>query len=99
MLLAHFLYDFHWQGPFIAENKGRRIFLLFVHAITWTMLVSLPMFYFGNFSIVAFLFLFITHFFIDKWKAKQPKTDDKFYLVYIDQGFHFITIIIAYLIF
>lgn len=95
MLLAHLLYDFHWQGQFIADNKGKRPFLLFIHAITWTMIVCLPLFYYNNFTWLSFWFLFITHFFTDMWKSKQPKTDNNFYLIYIDQVIHFLTILIA----
>jgi hypothetical protein len=98
MILAHLLYDFHWQGAFIADNKGKRLFLLFIHALTWTMLVSLPLFYLGGYALWKILFLFITHFFIDMWKSKQPKTDDNFYLIYIDQALHFATILIVILI-
>ncbi len=94
MILAHLLYDFHWQGAFIADNKGKRIFLLFIHALTWTMFVSLPLFYFEMpLPIWKPLFLFVTHFFVDMWKAKQPKDDAHFYLIYIDQAIHLLTIL------
>ena len=39
LLLAHLLYDFHWQGPFIAKNKGKHDFLLAVHCMTWALLL------------------------------------------------------------
>lgn len=93
MLLAHLLYDFHWQGPFIADNKGKRLFLLFVHAITWTMFVYLPLYYFGQPAIWKFVFLFATHFFCDMWKSKQARTEENFKLIYIDQAIHFISIL------
>ena len=37
LVLAHLMYDFHWQGPFIAEMKGKNWFLLGVHALTWAL--------------------------------------------------------------
>jgi hypothetical protein len=40
LFLAHLLYDFHWQGPFIAEMKGKSWFLLLVHAVTWALLLG-----------------------------------------------------------
>ena len=39
LLLAHLLYDFHWQGDFVANMKGERWFILVVHALTWTLLL------------------------------------------------------------
>ena len=93
MLLAHLLYDFHWQGQFRADNKGKRIFLLFIHALTWAMIVSVPLIVLQGLIIWKPIFLFITHFFIDMWKSRQPRTDDNFYLIYIDQFAHLITIL------
>lgn len=95
MLLAHLLYDFHWQGSFIADNKGKRIFLLFIHALTWTMFVSLPLFYFNDFAIWKILFLFGTHFVCDYWKSHQPRTEENFYLIYIDQLVHLASILLV----
>ena len=37
LVLVHLLYDFHWQGPFIAEMKGKSWFLLGVHSLTWAL--------------------------------------------------------------
>jgi len=96
MILAHLLYDFHWQGEFISNNKGKKIFLLFVHALTWSMFVGIPFMLCKNW--IAFLFLFVSHFFTDMWKSKQEKNDENFYKIYIDQGIHFVTIFIAWLI-
>ena len=96
MLLAHLLYDFHWQGSFIADNKGKRLFLLFIHAITWAMFVSSPLIYFQDSEIVVkCIFLFTTHFVIDYWKSHQPRSEETFYLIYIDQGLHLISILLC----
>lgn len=95
MLLAHLLYDFHWQGAFIADNKGKKLFLLFIHAITWTMLVALPLIYFNDFAVWKFSLLFFSHFFCDMWKSKQPRTDENFKLIYIDQAIHLVSILVV----
>ena len=98
MILAHLLYDFHWQGSFIADNKGKRIFLLFIHSLTWAMFVGLPMIIFRECSVllvVNLLFLLVSHFFIDYWKSHKPRTEDNFYLIYIDQALHFLSIVIV----
>jgi hypothetical protein len=95
LLLAHLLYDFHWQGDFIGQNKGKYPFLLFIHALTWSMLLGVVLIFFGMFTTWKIAFLFITHFLIDNWKARLPKTPEYFYAIYIDQGLHLITIAIA----
>lgn len=97
MLLAHLLYDFHWQGPFIAENKGKRPFLLIIHALTWAIFVGLPL-YFAKVPLFIpwVCVLFTTHFFIDNWKCQMPKTDEYFWAIYVDQSLHFLSIILVW---
>lgn len=97
-VLFHLLYDFHWQGSFIADNKGKRVFLLFIHSLTWAMFVGLPLFLLSRSSIllvINILFLFTTHFAIDYWKSHKPRTENNFYLIYIDQALHLLSIIIV----
>lgn len=96
MVLAHLLYDFHWQGDFIAKNKGKRLFLLFIHALTWAMLLGAPLALTGHW--LGIVFLFATHFFTDMWKSRQQHEDKDFYKIYIDQGIHFASILITYLL-
>lgn len=98
LLLAHLLYDFHWQGPFIAENKGKRWFLLAVHALTWALLLGAVEWGFGKPHLLArVLFLFIAHYIADRWKAKQPRDDAHWNLIYVDQATHLATIILLVL--
>ena len=95
VLLTHLLYDFHWQGPFIAENKGRYDFLLGVHALTDALFAGAALWFLGSVAWWHIPFLFVTHFFCDRWKCQQPKTPELFYLIYIDQGFHLATLIVV----
>jgi hypothetical protein len=95
VLLEHLLYDFHWQGQFISDNKGKRIFLLFVHCLTWALLLWLTGYFMSGWGIEIFLFLFITHFVCDYWKSHQPRSDANFYQIYIDQGVHLLSIVLA----
>lgn len=94
-ILIHLLYDFHWQGPFVAEFKGKKLFILFIHALTWAMCVSLVLWFAGIFAWWKFIFLLITHMGIDFWKARLPKDDSWFWALYVDQGAHLITILIT----
>ncbi len=98
MVLAHLLYDFHWQGDFIAQNKGRYFFILFIHALTWAMLLCAVLMYFDMFAEWKYVFLLTTHMAADSWKSKLPKTPDYFWGIYVDQGIHFATIVIVALL-
>lgn len=95
VLLAHLLYDFHWQNDFIAQYKGKRVFILMVHALTWAVFISLVLYLTGIFLWWKLVFLFITHCLIDKWKCQLPKTDDYFWGIYVDQGLHSLTLILV----
>ena len=93
VLLIHLLYDFHWQGDFIATNKGKHIFILIVHCLTWALFIWLAGYFLAGWSAWKLAFLFVTHFTSDYWKSHQPKTEDLFYLIYIDQAIHLASII------
>lgn len=94
MILAHLLYDFHWQGDFIGQYKSKYDFLLLVHSTTWALLISAVLYYFGIFLVWKFFFLWITHHVIDYWKCRKL---DKTYALtsdlWIDQALHLITIV------
>lgn len=96
LALAHFLYDFHWQGPYIAEMKGKCDFHLFVHALTWTLLICTILYFCQGLFFWNFLFLLITHFFIDRFKARSQNQSKLVYLI-LDQVCHILTIIFVIL--
>jgi hypothetical protein len=93
LVLAHLLYDFHWQGPFIAEMKGKSWFILGVHALTWALLLCAVLWARGSLVPWHLPFLFITHFGTDAWKSRQPKTPETWNLIYVDQGIHLLTLV------
>lgn len=95
LLLAHLLYDFHWQGPFIAENKGKHDFLLAVHCMTWALLLWAVLAVTGYNSWWKLGVLYATHYFIDYWKSHKPQTPENFKLIYVDQALHLVTIILV----
>ena len=95
LLLAHLLYDFHWQGPFIAAEKGKHLFLLAVHALTWALLLGAVLWGFGALAWWHMPFLFTTHAATDYWKSHKPATPETFGLIYVDQTIHLATILIV----
>ena len=96
MITAHCLADMCWQPSFIAHNKSRIPLLMFFHALTVSMVISIPMYIFGYKSfIVGVIFLISTHILIDTWKSNQLKDDDHFWCNYVDQGSHLLVMIIV----
>jgi len=95
LILAHLLYDFHWQGSFIAENKGKYVFILAVHALTWACLLSAVLMFYGRLLPWHLVFLAMTHFVCDGWKCQMPKDDKHFWALYVDQAIHFATIAVV----
>jgi len=96
LLFAHLLYDLHWQGPFIAEWKAKSWFLLGVHALTWALCISAMLYLgFGGFALWKLVFLFVTHFGIDAWKARYTKLAPLGLALWIDQFLHLVTLCIV----
>ncbi len=95
LLLAHLLYDFHWQGPFIAEMKAKNAFLLWVHALTWALLLGAVLWAFGALAWWHVPFLGATHYTVDYWKAHQHKLDPLGPALWIDQAAHVVTMILV----
>ena len=94
LLLSHLIYDFHLQGD-VGKLKRKSTFILFIHALTWGLVLSAVLIYFENFAIWKLVFLIVTHFLIDRWKIKLPKSSDYFWAVYIDQCLHLISIVVV----
>lgn len=95
ILLAHLLYDFHWQGQFVADMKGKSPFILCVHAGTWALLLWFTLYLFGASAWWHLPFLLATHALTDNWKARQPRTPETWRFIYVDQAIHLATIIIV----
>ncbi len=95
LLLAHLLYDLHWQGQFISEHKGNNMFLLGVHALTWGLLLVAVLCAFHAEEWWQLIFLGTTHYFIDYWKTHQRKFNPLRNGLWIDQAAHLVTILIV----
>jgi len=99
--LAHLLYDFHWQGDFVGTMKGTSYFILFIHALTYALVISLPLFYFNILTVPAFFILLISHFIIDGVKARNTAgIEDPLFIekIIIDQLLHIIILIVILLV-
>jgi hypothetical protein len=102
LLLAHLIYDWHWQGITVGVMKGRSHFVMGVHCLTWAMILTSILWYRGYpYEVLepTLIFLFVTHWAIDGWKCSLPK--DKVFsnwALCLDQGGHLVTIFLSCLV-
>ena len=96
LVFAHFLGDIALQSSWQADNKGRYWYVLLSHCIIWTATVSVALVYVGRFSEWNVPFLIIGHGIADFWKARQPKDDAHWRLIYPDQAWHFAQLAIVF---
>jgi hypothetical protein len=96
VILVHLLYDFHWQGAYVAEMKTKSPFILGVHALTWALLIYAVIYFTtgrastGGWVIVSWLF--VTHYLVDDWKAKITSLPRDTFALYVDQFLHIVSL-------
>jgi hypothetical protein len=90
LLGAHFIADMPLQSNWMAELKGKRLYILFAHAFIYSFVISLCLEYFGVYHLWKFGVLLGTHMCIDFWKTRFPKDDAHWCLIYIDQTAHMV---------
>ena len=74
---AHYIGDFTFQHPWMAEKKGKHWSIMLAHVIIWTTIVCIPLKMFDVLTIQKVVFLFVGHFVADWGKMKL-----------IDKGFN-----------
>lgn len=99
LFTAHYVADFSLQGSWMSENKSKYWYILFTHSFIYSGVVSIVLIHLGMFQFYQFPLLFLSHYFIDRWKCKQYhpilKSDrQNLKYLYIDQTLHFIILII-----
>ena len=93
---VHLVADFVLQDDFMAQNKGKNRFLMFVHIALWTGAICLALNCMGLFVWWKFAMLLVGHFVIDTWKAtKEDKTYALTRDLYIDQALHFVQLLLC----
>ena len=98
LLFAHCLGDYLFQTDYLASNKGKDNYILFVHSVLYTLAVYIV---FGaTISSLGYWLILLTHIPIDYVKARgitPEKYGDSGALI-IDQLIHYIVLIISILI-
>lgn len=107
LVFTHLVFDFCLQTEFMSKYKGKLPFVMFVHVFVWTFAVCLMATYFGVLSWWAPIFLFVGHWFSDKYKIhlieKENLTDEKNpdqmatlkLLFHADQVWHLVQLLIV----
>ena len=96
LIWLHLFGDYHLQDDFQAQNKGKNDFILFVHSALWTGLICIGLFIVGLFAWWKIIMLLMGHFIIDRWKArKEDKTYSLTRDLWLDQGLHFIQLLLC----
>jgi Protein of unknown function (DUF3307) len=93
VLLAHLWYDFHVQGDYISRGKITNNLLLSVHATTWALTVSAPLYLVGTLTAQQFFFLLGTHWAMDWYKGH--KLQGKEWGLAFDQVVHLLTLAVC----
>lgn len=85
---AHCMGDMVLQTNFIANFKSKFLYAMFTHVFVWTAVICLVLAYLGLFQMWKFAFLFVGHWFIDRWKSGQPRDKEHQWCIYVDQFLH-----------
>lgn len=99
LIMAHMLGDYIFQSDFLAINKAKYKFILFIHSFVWSYIIYYTLLKCGvEVNLFKFIFLLVGHFAIDKVKCiKKDKTNALTKDLWIDQALHALQIIIAYM--
>ena len=97
LLYAHCMGDMVFQTSFISKNKSKRPLLMLFHVIIWTGTVCLALYFTGLLKTWHIIFLAVVHFATDSWKSRQPKDDEHFWCIYVDQFVHFVQMVVVWL--
>ena len=96
LIWLHMLGDYPLQPDFLAQFKGKNDYLLFCHSVLWTGCIAIGLIAFSSFTWWKIGMLLFGHFAIDRWKArKQDKTYSLTRDLWIDQGLHFIQLLVC----
>ena len=100
IIIGHCVGDYLFQSSYLALNKGKDKYLLFVHSILYAFGVILTAYIFTiEISILQILALFITHMIIDYSRTNNTVVEilgEKRVLV-VDQIVHYLILFLVFL--
>lgn len=100
LVIAHCVGDYLFQSSYLALNKGKDKYLLFVHSILYAFGIILTAYIFTiEITILQILVLFITHMIIDYSRTKDTviKILGEKRIIIIDQIVHYLILFLVFL--
>ena len=98
LIFAHFIGDIALQSDWQANNKGKHWYVMLSHCMIWTACVCVALQFLGTFAWWKVVFLLFGHWVSDAIKVKQPKHPDTWWMIYPDQAWHGIQLLIIWLL-
>ena len=104
LVASHAIGDYALQSDYIAKEKAKSFYVLFIHVNIWTFIITSVSYFIGlNINMVNVLFiLWIPHLIMDYLKARNKKFKElipnQSIQLFIDQSFHYIQLILFLLI-
>lgn len=100
LIIAHCVGDYLFQSTYLAVNKGKDKYLLFVHSVLYAFGVILTAYIFTiEISVLQILALFITHMIIDYSRTNNTVVEilgEKRVLI-VDQIVHYLILFLVFL--
>ncbi len=100
LFTVNFILDYPLQNDFLATNKSKYNYILFVHSMIWAGGLSIALMYLGLFEIWKFVMLLVGHILIDAWKCRghyKKWNISDLNSLYIDQGLHVVQLVLCLL--
>lgn len=93
VLFAHYIGDYGLQSAWMSDNKGKSPYVLFAHAMIWTVCVCVALQYLGLLVPWKIGFLLVGHMASDKLRQPEYMIDRV-----TDQAWHIIQCFVVYLL-
>jgi hypothetical protein len=91
--LINYICDYPLQNFYLAEQKQKCNYALFVHSFIWAMGIAIGLRWFDNYADWKLIMLFAGHFLIDGWKCRRLYKCSDRTAYYIDQTLHKLQIV------
>lgn len=98
LYLANLILDYPLQGSFLAQEKARSNYFLFVHCAIWALGITIVLMWLGLFAWWKLGMLLAGHYVVDLLKCRRYFKVwglNDMHALYLDQALHVVQIIIC----
>jgi len=98
LVFGHYIGDVALQSDWQSNNKGKYWYIMWCHCVIWATCVCVAMRYAGvEVTNDKIIFLITGHFLADTLKTRFPKDKEHFWMIYPDQLWHLLQLVIVYI--